>query len=155
MAISIRPVTLWRSEVENRPGVLASTLEHLARSGANLQVVMAYRYPGNESRAAIEVHPVAGKKPTAAAQAAGLTASGIPTLRLEGPDRPGLGYATSKAITDAGVNIAFFVTQVIGNRYSTVIGFDSEADARKAAAAVRKALAARSAGKTKPAQKKR
>lgn len=82
MAVTVKKIALWRSEVENRPGVLAHTLEPLASAGADLQVIMGYRYPGNESKAAIELYPVSGKKSAAAAQAAGLSSSPIPPYWL-------------------------------------------------------------------------
>src|SRR5437879_3595190 len=44
MAVTVKKVTLWRSEVENKTGVLANALEPLAKAGADLQVVMGYRY---------------------------------------------------------------------------------------------------------------
>lgn len=143
MAVTVRKITLWRKEVENRPGVLAGALGPLADAGTSLQVVMAYRYPGNETRAAIELYPVATKKTMVAARAAGMSASTIPTLLVQGDDRPGLGYAIAQAIADAGINVGFLVTQVIGRKYSAVIGFDSEEDARNAAALIRKASARR------------
>ena len=46
MAVTVKKAMLWRKEVDNRPGMLASTLQPLAEAGADLQVVMAYRYPG-------------------------------------------------------------------------------------------------------------
>jgi len=141
MAISVKAIRLWRSEVENKPGVLANTLEPLAKGGTDLHVIMGYRYPGNESKAAIELYPVLGKKATAAAQAAGLSAAPTPVLLAEGDNKPGLGYAIAKAISDAGINTAFWVAQVIGKKYSAVFGFESDEDTRKAAALIRKAAA--------------
>ena len=132
MAVTVKEITLWRREIENRPGMLAGILEPMARSGADLQVVMAYRYPGDETKGAVELFPVSGKKATTAAQAAGLTASGIPALLLEGSNRPGLGFETTNAIAAAGINVAFLVAQVIGSRFSAVCGFDTEADRRRA-----------------------
>ncbi len=58
MAVSIRKITLWRTEVEHRPGALAELLEPLAAAGADLQTVMGYRIPGQKTRAVIEVAPV-------------------------------------------------------------------------------------------------
>ena len=55
MAVSVKKVTLWRTEVENKPGALSSVLAPLAEAGADLQVVMGYRYHGEENKAAIEV----------------------------------------------------------------------------------------------------
>ena len=72
MAVTVKRIGLWRSEVVNEPGALASTLEPLAASRASLRVVTGYRFPEHQERAAIEVYPVAGARVTAAAQAAGL-----------------------------------------------------------------------------------
>ena len=141
MAINVKQVTLWRKEVDNRAGVLASTLEPIARAGVDLQVVMGYRYPGNETKAAIEVYPVTGKKAASAAQAANLTASAIPTLHVEGDNRPGLGYAIARALADAGINISFEVAQVIGRRFSAIFGFETDDQAKKAAAVIKRAVA--------------
>jgi hypothetical protein len=138
MALHIKPVTLWRVEVQNDPGVLARTLEPLAAAKADLQVVMAYRFPGNESRGAIEVFPIKGGRATKAAQSAGLTDSGIPALRIDGDNRPGLGHAIASALAEAGVNIAFVVAQVSGGRHSTVLGFDNEEGLRRAAPIIRR-----------------
>lgn len=142
MAVTVRRVQLWRNEVESRPGLLAAALGALASAGADLQVVMAYRYPGNQTMGAIEVYPISGKKLVAAAQAAGLSPTSIAVLRVEGENRPGLGYATTRAMADAGINIAFLVAQVIGKRYTSVLGFENDADAAKAARLIKKATTA-------------
>ena len=70
MAVTVRKAVLWRKEVDNRPGMLANAFETLSEAGADLQVVMAYRYSGGTDRAAIELHPVSGRKSTAAAKTA-------------------------------------------------------------------------------------
>jgi hypothetical protein len=139
MAIKVRVITLWRREVENRPGALARTLEPLARAGADLEVVMAYRYPGGQEMAAIELCPVSGKRATAAAQAAGLTATSIPTLLVEGDNRPGQAHAITQAIAGAGINLSFFLAQAIGRKYSAILGFETEADARRASSLIKRA----------------
>jgi hypothetical protein len=139
MSVTIKRITLWRSEVENKPGVLARTLEPLAGAGWDLEVVMGY--PETGDKAAIEIYPVAGKKALAAAQAAGLTASSIPTLLVEGDNRAGLGHVIAKAIGDAGINVGFLVAQVVGRRYSAVVGFHRDEDAKTAAALIKKATA--------------
>ena len=78
MAVTVKKVILWRREVDNHPGMLANTIQLLSQAGADLQVVMAYRYPDGENKAAIELYPVSGKKSAAAAQTAGLAPSSIP-----------------------------------------------------------------------------
>jgi hypothetical protein len=141
MAVTVKKIMLWRREVENKPGILANALAPLANAGTDIHVVMAYRFPREESKAAIELYPVTGTKAVTAAKEAGFSASAIPALLVEGDNRAGLGYATAQAIADAGINMDFLVAQVIGRKYSAVFGFESDADAAKCAAIIRKATA--------------
>ena len=62
MSVTVKKIVLWRKEVENQPGTLANALAPLANAGADIHVVMTYRFPGAESKAAIELYPVTGKK---------------------------------------------------------------------------------------------
>jgi hypothetical protein len=139
MPVKIKKITLWRKELENCAGTLAEALEPVAKAGADLQIVMGYCYPGDHTKAAVELFPVAGKKATAAAQEAGLSASGIPALHVEGDNRAGLGHAIARALADAGVNLDFLVAQVVGKKYSAVLGFENDADAKKASALIKRA----------------
>ncbi|MGB2715258.1 MAG: hypothetical protein WBC51_13830 [Vicinamibacterales bacterium] len=141
MAITVKSITLWRREIEHRPGALAETLAPLADSGINLQVLMAYRFPGNEERGAVELFPVSGKRATAAAERGGFMAYGIPALLVEGNDAPGLGARMCRAIADAGINMAFVVAQVMGKKFSAVFGFDDQEGARSATSLVKMAAA--------------
>jgi hypothetical protein len=141
MPVTVKNISLWRKEVENQVGMLAHTLEPLTKAGANLRVLMGYRYPGDATKAAIELYPIAGKKVIAAAAGVGLVASSIPTLLVEGDDKPGLGLAIAEAISEAGVNMGFFVAQSIGRRFSAVLGFETEFDAKTAAPIIKKAAA--------------
>ena len=97
-------------------------------------------------KAIIEVFPVSGKKGEAAAQQAGLAASGPPALMVQGDNRAGLGHTLARAIADQGINIHFLVAQVIGNRYSAVVGFGSEDEAARAVSIIKKAASARRTG---------
>src|SRR5712692_4634306 len=101
MSVRVRAITLWRAEVDNQPGVLAQTLEPLAAAGADLQVVMGYRFPGDRARAAIEIFPVTGARALSAAQAAGLSEAAIRALHLikgaaAAPRRPAAPKGASK-----------------------------------------------------------
>jgi hypothetical protein len=141
MPLSVKKIVLWRKEVDNKAGILANALAPLANAGADIHVVMAYRFPGKESNAAIELYPVTGKKSVTAAKEVGFAASAIPALLVEGDNRAGLGYATAQAIAGAGISLDFLVAQVVGRKYSAVFGFESDADATKCAAIIRKAAA--------------
>jgi hypothetical protein len=155
MPVTVKKVSLWRREMDNRPGALAGILEPLARAGTDLQVAMGYRFPGNESRAAIEVAPVSSRKAIAAAEGAGLRPSGIATLIVAGDNRSGLGFALSKGMADAGINMAFLVAQSVGRRYSAVFGFESDTDADRAVAIIKKASSARKASPRKASRAKK
>lgn len=143
MAVTIKPITLWRTEVQDRPGALAEVLEPLAAAGADLQVVMGYKIPGDRTRSVLELWPVSGKKLSRAAEGVGLAPSPTPTLCVTGDNRAALGHAIARAIADAGINLSFMVAQVIGRKYSAVFGFESEAAAKTAAGLIRKATAKR------------
>jgi len=143
MGVTVKKAIFWRKEVENQPGVLATTLQPLAEAGADLHVVMGYRVPGSESKAIIELHPVSNKKSKTAAQKAGLAPSSMPTLAVEGDNVPGIGHAIAKAIGDAGINMTFVVAQVVGGKYSAVFGFENESDTNQAATLIKKAVLAR------------
>lgn len=143
MAISVKKAVLWRKEIDNRPGMLASALQPLSEAGADLPVLIAYRYPGAEHKGAVEVYPISGRKLTAAAQAVGLSPSSIPVLLVEGDNREGLGHAITKALGDAGSNLGFAMAQVVGRRYSAIFGFENDTDAGKAATLIKKAALSR------------
>jgi hypothetical protein len=98
---------------------------------------MGYRFPNDPTKAAIEMYPVTGRQLTKQAETAGLTAASLPTLLVEGDNKPGLGYAIAQAMASAGIDLGFLVAQVIGRRYSAVIGFETREDAKKAASLIK------------------
>lgn len=139
MPTTVKRVQLWRTEVEHTPGQLATALAPVAAAGTDLQVVMAYRLPGDTARAAIEVYPVVGRAQASAARGGGLAASPIPVLLVEGDNKPGLGVAFADALAAAGINVAFLLAQVMGRKFSAVYGFENDGDAKKAAGILKKA----------------
>ena len=153
MAVTVKPIPLWRKQTAHTPGVLAETLEPLASAGASLRVVMGYGL-GDTGQAAIEVFPIAGKKVSAAAAQAGLSASQIAALLVEGDDRPGLGAAMARAIANAGVNIEFVVAQTVGRKFAAVFGFRSAEEAKAVAKAIKVAARPPAARKTKAPKKR-
>ncbi len=141
MAVTVKKIVLWRTDVQDKPGALSGVLAPLAEAGADLQVVMGYRYHGGEHKAAVEVAPVSGRKATTAAGKAGLAASAIPTLLVQGKNRPGLGSAIAQDIAEAGINVVFLVAQVVDTQFSAVMGFADEADSKQATSLIKKAVA--------------
>jgi hypothetical protein len=140
MAVTVKKIVVWRTDVEDKPGALSGVLAPLAEVGVNLQVVMGYRYPDEENKAVVQLGTVSGKRPSIAASKAGLAASDIPTLLVQGDNRPGVGHAIAQAISEAGINVIFLVAQVIDTRFSAVMGFADEATSKKATAIIKKAV---------------
>jgi hypothetical protein len=138
MAVTVKSVLLWRGVVANRPGALAQVLEPVAAAGMDLQIVMGYREPGQPEKAAIELYPVRGRKLTQAVEGAGLAPSKLPALLVTGPNRRGLAHKIARALADGGINLSFLVAQAVGRNYSAVFGFESDADAKRAATLIRR-----------------
>jgi hypothetical protein len=62
---------------------------------------------------------------------------------LQREDRIHYGRHVRSECDDPGINLSFLVAQVIGRRYSAVIGFENDADAKKAATLIKKATASK------------
>jgi len=129
MKMTVKQVKLWVFHGGDRKGLLADALEPLAAAGVHLQIVMAYRFPTELDRAAIEVFPIDGPTADAEARRIGFAVSDTPCLLVEGEDRRGLAARISRAISDAKVSMAFMMAQTVGKKFSAAIGFASEEDA--------------------------
>ena len=138
MVVTVKKITLWRGKIENRPGTLAAVLEPLAQAKVDLQVLMGYREPG-ESQAVVELYPVTGAKASAAVQRSGLGAASATSLLVNGDNRAGVGHRIARALGEASINVNFLVAQATGRKFSMVAGFDSEDDATRASALIKKA----------------
>lgn len=138
MSVTITRVRMWQTEIPNRPGVLATTLEPLAQAGADLTVVMKYSVPGRSTRATVEILPGRGPRVTRAARAAGFSVSPTPVLLVEGDNRPGLAYAVTNTVAWAGIALRFLSAQVVGDRYAALLGFRTDAEARRARSLIKK-----------------
>ena len=60
-------------------------------------------------------------------------------MLVEGDNKPGLAHKIAQTIGEAGADLSFFVAQAIGRKYSAVIGFANDADAKRAATLIKKA----------------
>src|SRR5438094_9137605 len=116
--MTVKNVQLWILHGTDRKGLLADTLEPLAAAGANLRVVMGYRYPAELDRAAVEVFPIEPAA-EAAARKAGFQPSDTPCLLVEDDDRQRLDTCISQALENEGINIAFLVAEAIGRTSSS------------------------------------
>ena len=141
MAYSVKKVDVWAGEVADRPGGLAATVAALSNAGANLEFLIARRAPDKPGTGVVFVTPVRGAKQKAAAQGAGLSMSdSLHSVRVEGPDRAGLGTKMTGALADAGINLRGISGAALGRRAVTYLGFDSGADADTAVRTLKKTL---------------
>jgi hypothetical protein len=148
MAIKVTQVDVWSGEMEDRAGALDRILGVLSQAGVNLQGVIARRTAEKPGWGHVYLTPVKGKKAEAAAMAVGMMpVSKTATLRVEMPNKAGMGHAVMGAIAAAGVNVRGIKAMAAGTTSVAYIGFDSAEDASRAAAAIKKAGAGKKAGK--------
>jgi hypothetical protein len=138
MAMTVKKTSLWKKELDNHPGAIGEALDPLAEAGADLKLVMVYRFP-DARKGAVEVHPVSGRKLISIATSRGFAPSPGPVLLVEGDNRKGLGSVLTKALGDAGISVSFLMAQIVGLRYAALLGFRNDNDAAKAANLIKKA----------------
>ena len=138
MALKVTKTDVWAVEIQDQPGGLAKVMDVIAGAGANLQCVIARRQPDKPGTGVAFVTPLKGKKVMAAATTAGFRETQrIATLKVEGPDRPGIGAQMAKAIADAGVSLRGVSAVALGTKFVSFFGFDNWSEANRAAAALR------------------
>jgi hypothetical protein len=141
MAYTIKKVEVWAGEIADRPGGLASTLAAMQAAGSNIEFVVARRAAEKPGTGVVFVTPIRGAKQKAAAQQAGLsTSEGLHSVRVEGPDRAGLGAKMTDALGAAGINLRGISAAALGRRAVSYFAFDSAADADNAVRILKKAL---------------
>jgi hypothetical protein len=139
MVLDIAKVDVWAADVEDRVGGLADKLAPLAAAGANLQLVLARGESSRPGEGVVFITGLKGAKQARAADKAGfLKTQTLPSLRVEGPDKPGLGARITRALAAAGVSFRGLSGLAIGKRFAVFIAFDSKKDQATAARVLRK-----------------
>ncbi|HUT23864.1 MAG TPA: amino acid-binding protein [Sumerlaeia bacterium] len=144
MPYTIDRVDVWAGSIPDRPGGLAKALDCLREAGANLEFVIARRAPDKPGTGVVFLAPIKGAAQIRAAQAAGLgkTAS-LHSLRLEGPDKAGMGAIITGALADAAINLRGLSAASMGRKAVVYFAFDSAADAASARRVLKKTLSAK------------
>ena len=140
MDIKVKKVRLWRTEVSRRSGALAAALEPLAQHGADLKVIRVRAAPGRTQRNIIEIYAGEGRRAAMAARAAGFSQTSAIAVLLQGDNRPGFAYEVANAVAWAGIGVRDYEAGVVDRRFCSTLTFDSEEDAAKAAAIIRKVI---------------
>lgn len=142
MAYSVKTVEVWAADIMNRPGMLARVLEALTVAGAELEFLIARKATEKTSR--VFVAPLTTAKQKRAAGDVGMVrAAGLHALRIEGPDRAGLGAQITRAVAGRGLNLRGASAAAVGKKTLFYLAFSSADDAKAAAAIVKKSLSAK------------
>ena len=141
MAYKITREDVWVGEIEDRPGGLAEKLKEISRTGVNLDFLISRRAPEKPGTGRVFMAPLRGEQSVRAAVQAGLSQwSSAYTLRIEGPDQPGLGAVITWTVAGEDINMRGVSAARFGEQAVFYLAFDSVADADKAAEALTKAL---------------
>lgn len=153
MAFSVAKVEVWAGDIPNQPGTLAGVLEALSKAGANMEFMIARKLDDNTSR--VFVAPVKSAKVQKAASAAGFNkTANLFTMRVEGPDKAGVGARLTRAVADAGVNLRGASVAGLGKTAVFYLAVDSESDLQNAMKVAKSAVNSKPPKKTKPAMKR-
>ena len=135
MSFEITTTDVWFGEIEDDPGAIADRLEALMRAGANLEFAIVRPAADVASGTNIMfVAPLAGETQMRAAEEVGLRRAGTPhTLRIAGPDRPGLLAGITRTLAEAGIRVSGMWASTFSERGVTYVRLESGASARRAA----------------------
>ena len=136
--MKISNVQVWAREIDDRPGALADVLRTVAEAGGNIECVIARREPSVPGKGQVFVTLSHGRGAQAAAERAGLSlVDDVVTLRVEGPDSPGLGGRLTGALEKAQINVRGVSTVTQGGNFVCYIGLDSVHDGQAAMPALK------------------
>ena len=139
MALQITRVDVWAAGIKDRPGGLAEKLVPLSEAGANLGFVIARRAPDRPGTGVVFVTPLKGPRQLRAGKKAGFVKTkSLKSLRVEGPDKAGLGARMTGALAEAGINMRGLSAASIGRRCVVYLAFDTAATAAKAVRILKK-----------------
>jgi len=139
MALKVKLVDVWAASIKDKPGGLADKLRALADAGAALEFVIARRSPEKKGTGVVFLTPLKGAKQLAAAKKAGFKKTRtLRSVRIEGPDKAGVGAKITEALAEARINLRGLSAAAIGKKFVGYIALDKVSDAKKAMAVLKK-----------------
>ncbi|HUS47803.1 MAG TPA: ACT domain-containing protein [Phycisphaerae bacterium] len=133
MDLIVERVDVWAASIKDQPGGLAQMLTALREAGADLDFILARRAAEKPGTGVVFVTPLRGDAEIAAATDLGFNVtSSVHSVRVEGPNEPGVAARLTEKLAAAGVNLRGFSAAVIGARFILYIGLDAAAEADKA-----------------------
>jgi hypothetical protein len=136
----VEPVNVWSASLMDQPGGLSNILKCLDEAGVDLDFIISRRSPDDPGKGIVFISPLQGDREIRAASTLGFAISNsIAAVRVEGENEPGAAARLTDLIAGADINMRGFSGAVVGRRYIAYIGFDSPADAKKAASIIQEA----------------
>jgi hypothetical protein len=140
MDLIVERADVWAASIPDQPGGLADVLSALRGAGADLQFIIARRAADKPGTGVVFVTPLQGDREIQAAAAAGFNvAQLLHSVRIMGPDHPGIAAELIQKLADAGINLRGFAASVIGSQFVAYVGVDTLEDANKTIAILAKA----------------
>jgi hypothetical protein len=129
MDLLVEKEDVWAASLDDKAGALAAKLSALTDAGADLDFIIVRRAPERPGTGVVFVTPLRADREVRAATAVGfLVTSRLRSVRVEGPNEPGIAATLAKAIGDAGINMRGFSAAVLGTRFVAHVGVDSAED---------------------------
>ena len=139
MMLKVTKTEVWAAEIDDRPGGLALTLKAISDFGADLDCVIARRQPDKKGKGVVFIEPLTGKEQLDNADQAGFHATKkLATLKIEGPNKPGIGAEITKAIGDDQVSMYGLSAVAMGRKFVCYASFDTAGDADRAMDALKR-----------------
>ena len=133
MDLLIERADVWAATIEDKLGGLADVLDTLRSAGADLQFIIARRAPEKPGSGVVFVTPLQNDREIRLAAQVGFNVSqSLHSVRVMGPDRPGVAANLTQKLAKGGINLRGFSASVIGTQFVAYIAFDSPGDANKA-----------------------
>ena len=139
--LNVTKVDSWAATIDDKPGGILAKLEGLAKAGADLDFILARRAHETPGKGVLFVTPLTDTRQFNAAETLGFHRStSLHTLRIDGPDEPGIAYRVTLALAGEGINIRGLSAMTIGNQYRMFLAFDTQPEADRAIARLQRAI---------------
>ena len=140
MALLVERVDVWAATIQDGTGGLAEVLAALREAGADLQFIIARRAPDEPGKGVVFVTPLQGDREIRAAAQVGFNVTRrVHSVRVTGPDQPGVAAMLTQKLAEAGINLRGFSASVIGTQFVVYVAVDSLDDANRAMTLLAKA----------------
>jgi len=139
MNLVVERVDVWAASIVDEPGGLAKVLAGLREAGVDLDFIVARRAPDKPGTGVVFVTPLRGDQEIAAASLLGFNVThSLHSVRIEGDNKRGMAATLTEKLAAEGINLRGVSGAVIGPRFILYISFDSDEDANRAVAILKK-----------------